>query len=138
MRSNDGNLLNDIEDIYGKDAVMIIGDCDAKTQQKHMISTPGIGLVRKVAQRFPVYRIDEFRTSCLNHITEERCKNLYLPNEEGIQQKIHSVLTYKMNNGRHGVINRDKNAVNNMRKITNSYLYFKERPYKYRREVKVD
>jgi hypothetical protein len=33
-----------------------------------------------------------------------------------------------------GCINRDNNAVNNMVKIVNSYLYDKTRPEKYRRE----
>ena len=39
------------------------------------MSTPGIALKRKIAQRFQVYSLDEFRTSCLNNKTEERCHN---------------------------------------------------------------
>ena len=36
---------------------------------------------RKLKERFEVYNIDEFRTSCLHHKTENKCKNLYLEEE---------------------------------------------------------
>ena len=117
---------------------MIIGDCSATTQQKNTISTPGIGFIRKLAKHFTVYMIDEFRTSCLGYVKEDRCNNLYITDDEGIKRKIYSVLTYQMNNNRYGIINRDKNAVNNMKKITNSYLNNKERPIRYRHETKID
>ncbi len=61
------------------------------------------------------------------------CENLYLPDLKGKTRKLHSVLTYKMENKQIGCINRDENAVNNMIKIVNHYLDKKERPLKYQR-----
>ena len=114
------------------------GDWRSGEQQKNFISTPGIGLMRKLAEQFMVYRFDEFRTSCLHYRTEERCSNLFLPDKDGIKRKIHSVLTYKMENNCYGIINRDKNAVNNGKKIIMSYLNDRVRPTRYTRGVDID
>ena len=51
-------------------------------------------------------------------------------------KKMHSILTYKLENGRMGCINRDKNSVNNMKIITETYLETKERPKIYCRPNK--
>ena len=106
-----------------------------------------------------IYNIDEFRTSCLHHETEERCDNLYAPakkrkkkkkdeikndNEDVkaefiiTKQKIHSMLTFKMPNNLYGMINRDKNSVNNMRKLVKGYLEDHIRLKRYRRNVIID
>jgi hypothetical protein len=77
--------------------------------------------------------LDEFRTSLLNYKNEEICKNLYLPDKKGILRKLHSVLTYKMENNRYGCIQRDINSVKNMKKIVAYWLVHKKRPEKYRR-----
>lgn len=77
-------------------------------------------------------------TSKLNHKTEEVCENLYLPDAKGVIRKLHSVLTYKMENRQIGCINRDENAVNNMIKIVNHYLDKKERLLKYRRDYDLE
>jgi len=52
------------------------------------------------------------------------------------ERKIHSILTYKMENKRIGCINRDKNGCYNIRKLFNSYMESGEIPLKYRREYK--
>lgn len=49
---------------------------------RNFISTPNLGVIRKLKERFGVYIIDEFRTSCLHYKTEERCENLYLGNKK--------------------------------------------------------
>ena len=54
---------------------------------KNFISTPNIALKRKLKERFNVYNIDEYRTSCLNYKTEEPCNNLYLPDKKNKKQK---------------------------------------------------
>ena len=100
---------------------------------RNYMSTPNIGLKRKIAEYFRIYSIDEFRTSLLNYKTEEKNENIYLPDKKGIIRKIHSVLTYQMENGRLGCINRDKNSVNNMKKLTLYFLEHKSRPERYRR-----
>jgi len=53
------------------------------------------------------------------------------------ERKIHSILTYKMENNRKGCINRDKNGCKNIQKVFNSYMKTGERPEKYRRECKL-
>ena len=105
---------------------------------KGLISTPGIGLKRYLASKFKVYDIDEFRTSKLNCKTGNVNGNLYLPDKEGKSHKIHSVLTYKMENNRLGCINRDKNAVYNMREIVKSVLETGKYPRRFLRSTKLD
>jgi hypothetical protein len=63
---------------------------------KNFISTPNLGLKRKLKEYFKIYNIDEFRTSCLNNKTLEKCKNIYLPDKKNVIRKIHSILTYNM------------------------------------------
>jgi hypothetical protein len=53
-------------------------------------------------------------------------------------RKIHAVLTYQLENNCYGCINRDKNAVMNMKKIVDYYLKHKERPERYRRGYDLD
>jgi hypothetical protein len=136
-RSED-NLLDKIEKTYGKNPVIVMGDCCENIQKLKFISTPNIALKRKIKDKFEVYLIDEFRTSCLNYKTEERQENLYLPDKTNELRKIHSILTYQTENNRKGCINRDKNAVYNMKKLTDHFLQTGERLEKYRREVKIE
>ena len=133
------NLLNTIESIYGpRDNLRIIyGDWSIGHQLSKFISTPMIGLKRKIASRFKVYNIDEYRTSMLDHKSETQCENLHLPDKHGKLREIHSILTYKMN-GRLSCINRDYNAVLNMRKLTLSYLNNEPRPINYCRGTILD
>ncbi len=100
------------------------------------LSTPNLGLKRKLAQHFKVYNLDEFRTSLLNCKTETKNENIYLPDKKEIPRKIHSILTYQTENKRMGCINRDENSVNNMIKLVKYYLEFKDRPEKFRRDYK--
>ena len=100
------------------------------------MSTPNLGLKRKLAEYFKIYNIDEFRTSCLNHKTENKCENMYLPDKKGTERKIHSILTYQTESKRMGCVNRDENAVNNMIKIVNTFIKDKTRPEKFRRDYK--
>jgi hypothetical protein len=100
------------------------------------ISTPNIKLKRKLKERFDVYNIDEFRTSCINYKTEELCNNLKLFYNSSIR-KMHSILTYKMENSRLGCINRDINGCNNIKKLFNCYLTSVEIPQVYSRKYKL-
>jgi hypothetical protein len=83
-------------------------------------------------------KIDEYRSSCLNHKTLERCENLYLPDLKNVIIKIHSILTYKMENNKKGCINRDNNAVNNMITIVVQCLLGRTRPEHFTRGVKLE
>lgn len=56
------------------------------------------------------------------------------------ERKMHSILTYKMENNRKGCINRDKNGFKNIQKVFNYYMKTgerPERPERYRREYKL-
>jgi hypothetical protein len=61
-------------------------------------------------------------------------KQLFINKDKSVgYYKLHSVLTYKMENNRLGCINRDRNAVLNMKKIVVSWLTDRTRPEKFRR-----
>ena len=138
-KRTEDNMINKIVNKYSKDHIIIIGDWSIGKQMRNFISTPNLTLKRKLQERFKVYNIDEFRTSCLSHKTEELCENLYLKFKKDPKQKerkIHSILTYQMENHRKGCINRDKNGCKNIQKIFKSYMETGERPEKYKREYK--
>jgi len=129
-------LIKNIKKTFGKHLTIIIGDWSIGKQMRNFISTPMIGLKRKLKEHFNVYHIDEYKTSCINYKTETACENLYLPDKKGIYRKLHSVLTYQMENKRTGCINRDFNAVNNMKKLADYWFLNKSRPDPYNRSVK--
>jgi len=135
-KRTEDNMLNNIENKYGNDIKIIIGDWSIGKQMRNFISTPNLSIKRKLNTRFEVYNIDEFRTSCLNYKTEELCNNLYLPDKRNIERKMHSILTFKMENKRKGCINRDKNGCKNIQKVFNHYIETGERPEKYKRDYK--
>ena len=136
-RSED-NMLNMIEKKYSEDHTIIIGDWSIGKQMRNFISTPNLSLKRKLKERFKVYNIDEFRTSCLSYKTKDLCKNLYLPDKKGEDRKIHSILTYQMENNRKGCINRDKNGCKNICYVFNYYKKTGKRPERFRREYKLE
>lgn len=132
------NLLNTIETVYSAEHKIIIGDWSIGKQMSNFISTPNIRLKRKLKERFKVYNIDEYKTSCISYKTEKEVGNLTLKISQnttcqrfrtkiGKKIKMHSILTYQMENQRLGCINRDKNAVYNIRKIFNYYMLHNER-----------
>ncbi len=138
-KREDDNLINNIKQKFGEDTIINFGDWSVGNHQmKGHLSTPNLGLKRKLAKHFKVYNLDEFRTSLLNHVTEEKNENIYLPDKKGVERKIHSILTYQTENKRMGCINRDENSVNNMIKLVNYYLEFRKRPLRFRREYKLD
>ena len=130
-------LANNIKDTYGDDCKIIMGDWSDtlrfKPHFKGFIPVPGIGLKRKLKEQIPIYNIDEYRTSCLHHQTEQRVDNLYLPDKIRKQRYMHSILTYTIPNGRKGCINRDNNATYNMIKIVESFFRDGSRPENFRR-----
>jgi hypothetical protein len=139
-KREENNMLNMIEKKYGNNnkkekqkIQIIIGDWSIGKQMRNFISTPNLGIKRKLQERFEVYNIDEYRTSCLNNKTEELCENLKVPDKSEYKtiRKIHSVLTYKMENNRKGCINRDLNGCLNIKKLFTHYLNTGERPLKY-------
>ena len=139
-KRTEDNMVNKIIKKFSKNHIIIIGDWSIGKQMRNFISTPNLSLKRKLKETFKVYNIDEFRTSCLSYKTEELCENLYLKfkkDPKNKERKIHSILTYKMENNRKGCMNRDKNGCKNIEKVFKSYMEKGERPEKYRREYKL-
>jgi hypothetical protein len=130
------NIVNEIKKTFGKDVILCYGDWSISRQMNHFISTPNLRLKRKLGEHFIIYNIDEFRTSCLNYKTEEENENMYYLDKKLEPRKIHSVLTYQMENNCLECINRDENAVRNMLKIVNCYLKDKTRPINFMRSTK--
>lgn len=126
-----------IREKFGDKKPIFYGDYQCNRHLKGVIPCPGIGLKRRVAGAFKIFDLDEFRTSCLGHKREERCGNLRVTGKDGKVRKLHSVLTITSENGRYGCINRDLNAVRNMRKIVQEWLAIGERPLRFRRGVEV-
>jgi hypothetical protein len=135
-KKSETRLVREIKDKFGKDVILCHGDWSKGDKSIKYMSTPNLGLKRKLAEYFKIYNIDEFRTSCLNHKTENKCENMYLPDKKGTERKIHSILTYQTESKRMGCVNRDENAVNNMIKIVNTFIKDKTRPEKFRRDYK--
>jgi hypothetical protein len=134
-KHTDAKLINEIKQIFGKDTIIIYGDGSFNdTCKKGNISVPNKRIKNLLKENFKMHNIDEFKTSKIHYKSEVECENLYITDKKGKIRKIHSVLTYKMENKESGCINRDENAVNNMIKIVNNQIKNKERPLKYRRE----
>lgn len=62
---------------------------------------------------------------------------MYLPDKTGEMRRMHSILTYKMGNGRKGCINRDNGATDNMIDITDQFIEDGTRPEIFRRDKKI-
>ncbi len=121
-RKTESWVINEIKKTFGKNVTLVYGDWSAGQQMRNLISTPNLGLKRKIGEQLKVYSIDEFRTSSVNCHTKGVNENIYLPDKKGLMRKMHSILTYKMRNERKGCINRDHNAVENMIKITDQFI----------------
>ena len=139
-KKTESKIIKSIKSKFGKNAIINYGDWNANggIQMRNFISTPNLGLKKKLAEQMKVYNFDEFRTSKLNYKTEEIGEHLSYTDKTGTIRELHSVLTYQTEKGSKGCINRDENSVNNMIKIVKYYLEHKKRPIKYTREYDLD
>ena len=142
-RKHEDKLMNIIENEFGKDVKIIMGDWSNKGRLK-FISTPNLSLKRKLAERFKVYHIDEYLTSKIHYTTNVKCENIYVSDEtrKNNRRKLHAVLTYKKVDKigcktliESGCINRDKNAILNMERIVKHQLENGERLSIFRRST---
>ncbi len=132
---HESKLLDEIEEIYGKDSKFIFGDWSEKNNIKR-ISTPRMGTKKLLGRRFEILLINEFNTSKLYWKTEESTKNLRIEKtytkKDGtvciIEKEIYSLLTCQMSDKKYGIINRDYNATKNIYKITESIIRTGKRP----------
>lgn len=148
-RRTENRMLHEIKEHFGKDATLIMGDASIGVSMRHFISTPNIALKRKITEQFGILMMDEFRSSCINHLTR-KLKIGHLKYDAPTSKKdpslksreLHSVLMYQTNE-RLGCINRDLNAVYNDEILFNHYIRFlqglekDERPLVYSRSYKL-
>ena len=127
---SENKLLNTINNIFNENSNeklnIVMGDWSVGKQLRNFISTPMISLKQKLNEQFNVYNIDEYNTSKLHYKTESEGNNLYYTDKRNKLRKLHSVLTFKMENNRKGCINRDINSVKNMRKLFKNWLTTKK------------
>lgn len=139
-KKTESSIIKRIKNKFGKTAIINYGDWNANggMQMRNFISTPNLGLKRKIAEQMTVYNLDEFRTSKLNCYTNEVNTNLNYFDKKGKRRTLHAVLMFKTEQGSSGCINRDENSVNNMIEIVNHYIKNKERPLKFRRDYDLE
>jgi len=132
-QKSDAKLIQIIKEKYGNNPTLIIGDWSETVLNE---DSQAIEMIKLLSKYFKMYLIDEFNTSKLNYMTEQPCENLEIKTMENgqiVTKKLHAVLRYMMPNGRMGCINRDINAVKNMRKIVHSVLSGNGWPERYKR-----
>jgi hypothetical protein len=113
-------ILKKLKEVYGEEAIFIIGDWSQRDGIKGM-PTIGIGFKRLLEKEFKVYLIDEYGTSKTYYKLEKGYELKHARNEIS-GEEIYSVLTCKMDNGTKVYVNRDRNAVKNMLAITGDYI----------------
>ena len=137
-------LVNNIKKIYkenGKEILLVYGDWCRSTQMKGVISTPMIGLKRRLLQDFKIMNFNEFRTSCLDSNTLKKNKEAEVV-IKGKRKKLHSVLVSKiLNSGSKSLLrfqNRNKNACYNFCTIIDHYVKKGIRHPKFSRETEIE
>ena len=65
-------ILNELEGVYGKETIFVIGDWSNRGNLKGGIKTPNISIKRLLEKRFKVLLIDEYLTSKINYITDKQ------------------------------------------------------------------
>ena len=112
-------------------------ECWQIDEKLYIPGTPNLGLKKMLANHFTIYSIDEFRTSKLSSSNNQECDHLIVKNKDGYERELHSVLTYiNKNNNRMQCINRDENAVRNMKRLVEHYLEHGKRIPEFCRESK--
>jgi hypothetical protein len=144
---SESKLVNNIESKFknnNKEIVLIYGDWSRLNQMRGVISTPCIGLKRRLAENFKIFNIDEFRTSCLDNITLKKNKNASVYNKKsGKKKELHSVLVSNiLGNADSRPLkrfqNRNRNSSLNMRNIIENYKNNGERKLEFSRSYKLN
>jgi hypothetical protein len=133
-------MLNEIEKKYGSSKTLLLGLGDwsvnsTSQQMRGCMSTPHKSLLKILQKRFEVVIVDEHRTSKLyNKDPTQELKNLKV--RRGRKMKsIHQLLTPTRNpNG--VILNRDRNACQNMLDILREYVWYRTRPSEFCRQAR--
>jgi hypothetical protein len=62
-KKTETDLVRDIKNIFGRDVNIIYGDWSNGKAMRGLISTPNLGLKRKLAEYYPIYNLDESGSS---------------------------------------------------------------------------
>jgi hypothetical protein len=143
---SESKLVNNIKRIFGKDGrpvVLIYGDWSRLTQMRGVISTPCIGLKRRLLKDFKIFNINEFRTSCLDNITFKKNENAKIINlKTGKSKELHSVLVSNIlktvGKPLKRFQNRNRNSSLNMRNIIENYKNEGVRKLEFSRSYKLN
>lgn len=144
---SESKLVNNIKSKFKndeKEIVLIYGDWSRRSQMRGVISTPCIGLKRRLSEDFKIFNIDEFRTSCLDNITLKTNKNAIIKNNNtGIKKELHSVLVSNIPGNTVGkplqrFQNRNRNSSLNMRNIIENYKNEGDRKLEFSRSYKLN
>lgn len=155
-KRSETHLINKIKNKFNnplKKTVLILGDWSMKKNGIKSISTPNKKYERLLKKHFLVLGLNEFRSSILENESELKCENMIKKMDykkmsikeihalEKIKKekpekykkimkdkKIHKILTCKTSIEFVKYINRDLNAVKNMKKIVLSYIEKNKKP----------
>ena len=141
IKRNEQQMINNFRKMYGNPDVVVIciGDWEQRQQMKYKEPTLGIGmrnLLRK--NKYKVYLVDEFRTSCKCSNCEGGVCEKYMvrknprPNKAEMRL-VHGLLRCKSGCGEW---NRDRNGSSNIYKIAHQAIHNLERPSYLCREIK--
>jgi hypothetical protein len=136
-QKSEAKLLTNIEKTFGKsdDIVLAYGDWQEKKQMKHFMSTPGIGLRRKIAKNFLTITVNEYKTSkvcCKCHgeiekmVIRGKSRFRLLKCKECVSCKSEKSVLFT----------RDLNSALNIGYIFRQWLEKGERPEEYKRKIK--
>ena len=157
-KRSETNLINKIKKTFineknkNKDLVLLLGDWSMNKKGIKSISTPNKKYEKILSKNFITLKLNEFRTSIIDNKTELKCENAIrkidykklgikeIYSLEKLKKKdkkkyknelnkpIHKILTCKTSKKFNKYINRDMNAVKNMKKIITSYLTVNKKP----------
>ena len=91
---SESNLVKRLKEkfcIDNRPLVLVYGDWSISKQMRNIISTPMIGLKRRLHKEFNIINIDEYRTSCIDNFTDLPNVNAVITTENGKQKKLHRV-----------------------------------------------
>lgn len=135
-QSAESKMLNEIEKKYGKNIVLGLGNWsnNVSKQMKGCMSSQNKGIYKILCRRFDVVEVDEYKTSKTYH--KDFTKTLTnLKVKKGRKNKpVHALLT--LTGTKNGVIlNRDKNASQNIQIILQTYITTQTRPEAFCRSI---
>jgi hypothetical protein len=140
-KRNEQKMISNFRKMYGNpdEVVICIGDWEQRKQMKYKEPTLGVGirsLFRK--NKYKVYLVDEFRTSCKCSKCDGGACEKFLIRENPKPKKnnmrlVHGLLRCKSGCGEW---NRDRNGSSNIYKIAYQAIHNLERPSYLCREIK--